>query len=316
MSGKLNNLFFSPEVASSIGLDEAIILNLIKITPSNLSREELNLNLDFLSKDRKDKALTRLLALELIFEKDSNFSLKKDFLSNSDSKFFVPDQKLSISKDIVNQAKSLGIPEDFIKSKYKIFIDSVENSSDSLFKTDFKFLKYLIKEWRMEEKKEKSEAEKIYIKNDWSPSGDVISILESAEMDANFIKKCIPEFIVYWKEKRLKSNEWNTIFINHVRRQWARYKNIIEDNISPKKMTNEWMPNQNCFDVLKLAKIDENFAKDQLPEFKIYWIDSNQVITSWNSKFIQHVKYKWFKNNSKSSGIISRLTDKEWAIEY
>lgn len=316
MSGKLNNLFFSPEVASSIGLDEAIILNLIKITPSNLSREELNLNLDFLSKDRKDKALTRLLALELIFEKDSNFSLKKDFLSNSDSKLFVPDQKLSISKDIVNQAKSLGIPEDFIKSKYKIFIDSVENSSDSLFKTDFKFLKYLIKEWRMEEKKEKSEAEKIYIKNDWSPSGDVISILESAEMDANFIKKCIPEFIVYWKEKRLKSNEWNTIFINHVRRQWARYKNIIEDNISPKKMTNEWMPNQNCFDVLKLAKIDENFAKDQLPEFKIYWIDSNQVITSWNSKFIQHVKYKWFKNNSKSSGIISRLTDKEWAIEY
>ncbi len=316
MSGKLNNLFFSPEVASSIGLDEAIILNLIKITPSNLSREELNLNLDFLSKDRKDKALTRLLALELIFEKDSNFSLKKDFLSNSDSKFFVPDQKLSISKDIVNQAKSLGIPEDFIKSKYKIFIDSVENSSDSLFKTDFKFLKYLIKEWRLEEKKEKSEAEKIYIKNDWSPSGDVISILESAEMDANFIKKCIPEFIVYWKEKRLKSNEWNTIFINHVRRQWARYKNIIEDNISPKKMTNEWMPNQNCFDVLKLAKIDENFAKDQLPEFKIYWIDSNQVITSWNSKFIQHVKYKWFKNNSKSSGIISRLTDKEWAIEY
>ena len=81
-------------------------------------------------------------------------------------------------------------------------------------------------------------------------------------------------------------------------------------------MTHDWMPNQNCFDVLKLARIDEKFARDQLPEFKIYWLDSNQVITSWNSKFIQHVKYKWFKNNSKSSGIISRLTDKEWAIEY
>ena len=31
---------------------------------------------------------------------------------------------------------------------------------------------------------------------------------------------------------------------------------------------------------------------------------------------LDHPKYKWFKNNSKSSGIISRLTDKEWAIEY
>ena len=120
----------------------------------------------------------------------------------------------------------------------------------------------------------------------------------------------------YWKEKKFKSNEWNSIFLNHVRRQWARYKNIIEDNVSPKKMTHDWVPNQNCLDVIKLARIDEKFAKDQIPEFKIYWLDSNQVMTSWNSKFIQHVKYRWFKNNSKSSGIISRLTDKEWAIEY
>ena len=81
-------------------------------------------------------------------------------------------------------------------------------------------------------------------------------------------------------------------------------------------MTNDWEPNQNCFDVIKLARIDESFAKNQIPEFKIYWIDSNQVMTSWNSKFIQHVKFKWYKNNSESSGIISRLTDKDWAIEY
>ena len=39
-------------------------------------------------------------------------------------------------------------------------------------------------------------------------------------------------------------------------------------------------------------------------------------MTSWNSKFIQHVKFKWYKNNSESSGIISRLTDKDWAIEH
>ena len=143
-----------------------------------------------------------------------------------------------------------------------------------------------------------------------------MSILESADMDSDFVRKCIPEFIVYWREKQFKSNEWNSIFIKHVRRQWARYKNIIEDNVSPKKMTHDWVPNQNCLDVLKLARIDEKFAKDQIPEFKIYWLDSNQVMTSWNSKFIQHVKYRWFKNNSKSSGIISRLTDKEWAIEY
>ena len=205
--------------------------------------------------------------------------------------------------------------EQFIHFQSALFRASNKNL-ESDFKTDFRLLKHLIKAWRQEEKKDRTEAEKVLIEKDWAPSEDVISILESADMDSDFIKKCIPEFIVYWKEKQFKSNEWNSIFINHVRRQWARYKNIIEDNVSPKKMTNDWMPNQNCLDVLKLARIDEKFAKDQIPEFKIYWLDSNQVMTSWNSKFIQHVKYKWFKNNSKSSGIISRLTDKDWAIEY
>ena len=38
-------------------------------------------------------------------------------------------------------------------------------------------------------------------------------------------------------------------------------------------------------------------------------------MTSWNSKFIQHVKYKWFKKNPEASGIISRLNDKEWAVD-
>jgi hypothetical protein len=27
-----------------------------------------------------------------------------------------------------------------------------------------------------------------------------------------------------------------------------------------------------------------------LPEFVMYWVDSNEVHTSWNSKFLQHVK--------------------------
>ena len=316
MSIDSNKIFFSPEIASSIGLEEAIILNFIERNSPGLNEKNLVIKLSFIPNKDIDKALTKLLALELISKVNSEFILKNSALSSLEPISESPENNVGVSKDVLNQAKSLGMTDEFISFKSNIFIESNKNHSASNFKENFRLLKYLIKEWRNEEKKEKNEAEKTLIKKDWIPSEDVMSILESAEMDSDFIKKCIPEFIVYWMEKKLKSNEWNSIFINHVRRQWARYKNIIEDNVSPKKMTHDWMPNQNCFDVLKLARIDEKFARDQLPEFKIYWLDSNQVITSWNSKFIQHVKYKWFKNNSKSSGIISRLTDKEWAIEY
>ena len=315
MSKDLNKIFFSPEIASSLGLEEAIILSLIESYSSELNEKSLFEKLNFLPQEKIKNALSKLLVLELIEKLNSEFVLKNNIKTNSETKNNNSELKLKISNDVLSQAKSLGMTEEFIKFQSNIFKASNKNL-ESDFKTNFRLLKHLIKAWRQEEKKERTEAEKVLIEKDWAPSEDVMSILESADMDSGFVRKCIPEFIVYWTEKQFKSNEWNSIFIRHVRRQWARYKNIIEDNVSPKKMTQDWVPNQNCLDVLKLARIDEKFAKDQIPEFKIYWLDSNQVMTSWNSKFIQHVKYRWFKNNSKSSGIISRLTDKEWAVEY
>ena len=313
MSKDSKKIFFSPEIASSLGLEEAIILNLIE--SFKLNEESLFIKLNFLPQEKIKNALSKLLVLELIEKLNSEFVLKNNIRANFKTENNDNELKLKVSNDVLFQAKSLGMTEEFIQFQSSLFKASNKNL-ESDFKTNFQLLKHLIRAWRQEEKKERTEAEKVLIEKDWTPSDDVISILESADMDSDFVKKCIPEFIVYWNEKQFKSNEWNSIFINHVRRQWARYKNIIEDNVSPKKMTHDWVPNQNCLDVIKLARIDEKFAKDQIPEFKIYWLDSNQVMTSWNSKFIQHVKYRWFKNNSKSSGIISRLTDKEWAVEY
>ena len=313
MSKDSKKIFFSPEIASSLGLEEAIILNLIE--SFKLNEESLFIKLNFLPQEKIKNALSKLLVLELIEKLNSEYVLKNSIKANLKTENNDNELKLKVSNDVLSQAKSLGMTEEFIQFQSNLFKTSNKNL-ESDFKTNFQLLKHLIRTWRQEEKKERTEAEKVLIEKDWTPSDDVISILESADMDCDFVKKCIPEFIVYWNEKQFKSNEWNSIFINHVRRQWARYKNIIEDNVSPKKMTHDWVPNQNCLDVIKLARIDEKFAKDQIPEFKIYWLDSNQVMTSWNSKFIQHVKYRWFKNNSKSSGIISRLTDKEWAVEY
>ena len=144
---------------------------------------------------------------------------------------------------------------------------------------------------------------------------DAVSILKSAEVSEEFISNSIPEFILFWREKGFKSDSWNTLFINHVRKEWAKFTNKINDKNKPKKMIASWEPDPSCYDVLKLAKISKKFAMEQLVEFRIFWIDSNEIMTSWNSKFIQHVKYKWYKKNPQASGIISRLNDKEWAID-
>jgi hypothetical protein len=45
--------------------------------------------------------------------------------------------------------------------------------------------------------------------------------------------------------------------------------------------------------VLRLANIDLQFATHLVPEFVIYWRDSNQAHSSWNTRFLQYVKRRW-----------------------
>ena len=156
---------------------------------------------------------------------------------------------------------------------------------------------------------------KVTIEKTWNPNVDALSILKSSGVSEEFINNSIPEFILYWREKNFKSDSWNTLFVSHVRKEWAKFTHKINDKNKPQLMTDDWEPDESCYDVLKLSRIKKKFAKQQLAEFRIFWIDSKEIMTSWNSKFIQHVKFKWYKKNPNASGIISRLNDKEWAVD-
>ena len=73
MSIDSNKIFFSPEIASSIGLEEAIILNFIESNSPGLNEKNLVIKLSFIPIKDIDKALTKLLALELIKKINSEF---------------------------------------------------------------------------------------------------------------------------------------------------------------------------------------------------------------------------------------------------
>ena len=72
------NLFFSPEIAASLGLEEAIIFNLICDSSVGILQKNLNNELSFLQKKRFNDAVSRLLTLELIEEIDSKFGHSED----------------------------------------------------------------------------------------------------------------------------------------------------------------------------------------------------------------------------------------------
>ena len=84
-------------------------------------------------------------------------------------------------------------------------------------------------------------------------------------------------------------------------------------------MTSEWSPNEDFFDILGLTDIPREFAEKAKPEFIMYWKETGQSLTSWNSKFLQHVKYNWERTNKGQTQQLSTQIDKRiessWKIQ-
>lgn len=254
------------------------------------------------------------------------------------------------SDDALRHIAQHNIPEQFVLAQVGAFViywrdrDSVKHS------WDHDFIKYTLREWRYhqtdssrEQKQEQArqhrwDQERFIQKEQehpmqvgWQPSHDALEVLvKHAGINADYVRDAIPEFIIMWQEKGTITNTWNKKFIDHVRRQWDRQASMIEHNSEPKLMPSNWQPSEDALDVLRLANIDLDFARQQLPEFVLYWRDRKEIHNAWNSKFMQHCKYHWARrhqmaaqqtantgtpsNNTRERSLNDDLTDRSWAL--
>ena len=148
------------------------------------------------------------------------------------------------------------------------------------------------------------------IETNWKPEDEAREILVRSGVDNDFIDKEVPEFVLYWSEKKEESDIWNSKFIAHIRRQWGRFQNVNEKDDLPFKIDSKWLPNEDFYDVLTLTNIPKEFADSTLSEFILYWKETGQSHNSWNSKFLQHVKFQWQKQKQNLSSQGQNLMDK------
>jgi hypothetical protein len=207
----------------------------------------------------------------------------------------------SPSEDLL-QLMSLNhtIPRQFALDQLEDFIFYWRERGETSHAWENKFRQHVIAIWRRHQQNQ-AEAFRVppttTLDNHWRPSADAMEIMERGEIERDFIEQAIPEFILYWRERGTNPKELNSKFIQHIRIQWAKYSSSLEHSTEPKRITEQWQPTEDVFDILRLSHIDSEFARAVLPEFIVYWRDSNQAHTSWNSKFIQHVKHHWAKRH-------------------
>ncbi|MFA7555250.1 MAG: DnaT-like ssDNA-binding domain-containing protein [Spongiibacteraceae bacterium] len=225
------------------------------------------------------------------------------------------------------------IPRDFALQQREDFVLYWHDRQQVSHSWPSKFRQHVLKEWRFHQSRQAVSAQQAPTKDlsaDWSPSPDAMEILNRSEINPEFIADAIPEFVLYWRERGEAHSTWNSKFIAHIRRQWAKYTKAMELDYEPREIAANWQPNEDVYDILKLATIDIDFARQLVPEFVLFWRDTKQIHRSWNTKFLQHAKYQWatrhqmgqhyagqqLSNRSSDTGRKSTfdlLTDRSWA---
>ncbi len=197
------------------------------------------------------------------------------------------------------------IPPDFALKQREDFVLYWQDRQQVSHSWSSKFRQHVLKEWRFEQSRQAKSKTDIAttdsIQNTWQPSPDALEILQRSDISHDFIEDAIPEFVLYWSERGEISNTWNSKFIAHIRRQWAVYTKTMELDYEPREIAANWQPNEDVYDILKLANIDLTFARQLVPEFVLFWRDTKQIQRSWNTKFLQHAKYQWATRHQMSN---------------
>jgi hypothetical protein len=237
--------------------------------------------------------------------------------------------------ELLRQLALHGISAAFAEAQVEEFVLYWSDRGDPAYSWNAKFRSHVIRRWREHEAAAATPDDlPRRIAADWRPDGDALEILERAGVASQFVEDSIPEFVLYWSERGETARTWNSRFVTHVKRQWTRYSSTVAIEGEPRRLNADWQPSGDVFDILHMANIDATFARTLLPEFILFWTDSGEVHTSWNSKFLQHIKYQWARRasapqpgesghgNRQGSGgtgstrarsLVEDLTDRSWA---
>lgn len=226
------------------------------------------------------------------------------------------------------------IPKEFCLQQLEDFLLYWQDRQQVSHSWPSKFRQHVLKEWRFRQSQQAADSRKQQRSNDinseWYPSPDALEIMQRSGVSADFIDDAIPEFVLYWRERGEEHSTWNSKFIAHIRRQWAKFTKTMELDYEPREIAANWQPSEDVYDILQLANIEIEFARQLVPEFVLFWRDTKQIQRSWNTKFLQHAKYQWATRHqmgqhyarqqlpagsaqAERKSTFDRLTDRSWA---
>lgn len=157
------------------------------------------------------------------------------------------------------------------------------------------------------------------ITHSWRPSEVVYQVLAQHNIPREWIEDQVPEFVIYWSERGAVEHSWGSKFMKHCMHEWRHHEIKQARAVRDIPMTANWVPSQKARAALRASGITDQFINEEcLDDFILYWTERGDVGHTWNSKFVQHVRYRWANrsNIQKSQSLYDELTDRSWADGY
>ncbi len=122
---------------------------------------------------------------------------------------------------------SLGIDRDFIDESISEFAHKwiEKNAYHSEWGTVF--AQHVNEQWRFVQAGIARNPHPQLIRSNWQPSADCIELLvQQSGIAPDFIQEQVPEFVLYWSNRRQPMHSWDNIFIRNIKQQWAKRHQI------------------------------------------------------------------------------------------
>ena len=190
------------------------------------------------------------------------------------------------------------------------------------------------------------------MEDNWQPSESCFKQLAQHGVPKHFADQRVSEFVLYWKERGEPKVAWENKFFKRVLADWRNYesskkpifKSIFDsppwalpepqsslsgyaqetpqeytgkpylEAKAPEPMTREWRPSLDSLNYLTMdIGVSEEFIKETIPKFILFWLEKGAHSQVWNHQFTKHVKTEWEKfNHNKQNNNIPTTIPRDW----
>jgi len=110
-------------------------------------------------------------------------------------------------------------------------IEIIKDSINTLLKFELIDIKKINYKNDYKVKSPNKSSSSFMLTNEWQPSAEANEILDMTDITKDFYKTKLKEFKIYWCERGQKKNNWNSTFIDFMRREWT--KEINSEKVLP-----------------------------------------------------------------------------------